>query len=171
MKKGFSLIELMIVVSIISALSTFSIYGIKRLYHQRQFDTTIRTLSSSLNFAQSISRASGFITILCPSVDSSRCDPESNWSNGWITYKDTNANYSLDDDETVINVIKHTEEEIRIRLNAPGTPQKIIFYRNGRLWPNGRFTVCHNQINNALAIVITQSGRVRTTHNPVSHCA
>ena len=170
MKKGFSLIELMIVLSIISLLSTISIYGVQQLIDQRQLDNAIGGLSSSLINAQSNSRSTGFTTIVCPSQDSARCDNASSWSKGWITYNDINQSHTLDNTEPVIAVYINKVDNITINLAAPGDPQKIIFYRNTRLWPNGSFTVCHTQSHDGLKIIMAQSGRVRTASVGVTDC-
>ena len=170
MKKGFSLIELMIVLSIISVLSTISIYAVKKLIDKRQLSDAIGSLSSSLINAQSNSRSSGFATIICPSQNSKQCDTRSNWSYGWITYNDLDESHTLDNAEPIIAVKNNKIDDIAFTFNAPGNPQKIIFYRNGRLWPNGSFIICHTRIHEGLKIIMTQSGRVRTAAIDMTDC-
>ncbi len=170
MKKGFSLIELMIVLSIISILSTLSIYGVKQLIEERQLSNAIASLASSLRIAQSNSRSSGFRTIVCPSENSLFCDPASNWSNGWITYSDIDESHTLNDHEPIIAVKRNSVDDIKLRFSAPGDPQKIIFYRNGRMWPNGSFVICHTKRQEGVRIIMTQSGRIRRTGIVKTEC-
>ena len=162
MKNGFSLIELMIVLSIISILSTFSLYNVHTLMDQRHLDNASRSLNSALMHAQANSRSSGFKTILCPSYNGTHCDSESDWSSGWITYNDLNENHTLETGEPIIAVKNNTDEKIAFNFKAPGKPQKIIFYRNGRLWPNSSFSICHRKQPLGKRIIMTQSGRIRT---------
>ena len=170
MKKGFSLIELLIVFSIISILSTFSVHGVRQLIDQKQQRNAVTALTSALMSAQAYSRSSGFKTILCPSVTGVRCDSHSDWSNGWINYIDSDESHTLNNAERVIAVKNNVLEEISYNLAAPGNPQKIIFYRNGRLWPNSSFTVCHRKLNDGSKIIMTQSGRIRTEKIEKSNC-
>ena len=170
MKKGFSLIELLVVLSIISILSSFSIYAVKQLIEKAQLRNAIGSLSSSLISAQSNSRASGLVTIICPSINSTRCDTASNWSHGWITYSDIDGSYSLDKAEPIIAVKDNYPGYIAYTFNAPGNPQKIIFYRSGRLWPNGSFIICHSKSREGSKIIMTQSGRVRTAAISTADC-
>lgn len=162
MKKGFTLIEIMMVLSIISVLGTVSLYGVRQLIEQNYLHNTISLLSSSLTAAQSNSRSSGFTTVICSSADSARCDKTSNWSNGWIIYTDVNDSHTLDNSEAVIYVVNGINDDVSIALKALGDPQKIIFYRDGRLWPNGSFSVCHAKFHRGQRIIMFQSGRIRT---------
>lgn len=170
MKNGFSLIELLIVLSIFSILSTFSTYGVRQLIDQRQQRNAAAALTSALMNAQAYSRSSGFKTIICPSANGFQCDKHSNWSNGWITYIDRNDSHTLDKAERLIALKNNVLKAINYKMNAPGNPQKVIFYRNGRLWPNSSFTVCHQKLEQGKKIIMIQSGRIRTEAIEKSDC-
>lgn len=170
MKTGFSLIELMIVLSIISLLSIYSVYGIQHHIDQRQLTGAVGLLSSSLTSAQSNSRASGFTTIICPSENFTGCDRKSIWSNGWISYNDLDKSHTLDPEEPVIAVSNTISGDVTIRFTAPGTPQKVIFSSSGRLWPNGHFKICHMQTREGVKIILTQSGRIRSSEMIKADC-
>ena len=170
MKKGFTLIELMIVLSIISILSSISIYGIQQLIDQRQLSNAVDVLHSSLRTAQLNSRSSGFTTVICPSQNSVRCDSSSNWSKGWITYIDADESYTLNDEESIIAVNNKKIEDVAFTFTAPGEPQKIILYSSGRLWPNGHFTICQIESHKGLKIIMAQSGRIRSAQIDKTDC-
>ena len=161
MKKGFTLIELLLVISIISVLSAFSIYGTQRLFHGRTHDSAYFQLKSTLYNAQSNSQNTGFTTIVCPSFDSLNCTPNSNWSDGWLVYNDTDNDKNLDSNEIIILSRKLTNNLLHIKFNALGNGEKVVFYPNGRLWPNGNFVICHDEISGKFKITTTLSGRVQ----------
>jgi len=161
MKKGFSLIELLLVISLISILSVFSVYGTQHLLHSRSHSNAFNQLKHTLYNAQSNSQNTGFTTVVCPSNDSKSCNPESDWSTGWIAYNDANNDKILDIDEKLVIVHKYSSEHISINFNALGNGEKIVFYPTGRLWPNGNFIICHRDIANKQKITTTISGRLR----------
>ena len=161
MKKGFTLIELLLVISIISILSAFSISGAQRLLHGRAHDNAHHQLKSTLYNAQANSQNTGFTTVTCPTSDSLTCNQNSDWSQGWLAYNDSDDDRILDDDESIILVRRISNNLLSINFNALGNGKKIVFYPNGRLWPNGNFVICHQHVDNKHKITTTLTGRIQ----------
>ena len=170
MKQGFSLIELLLVFTVISLLSVFSIHGAQQLIANRTHQNALNLLKTSLYNAQSNSQNTGFTSIICPSIDSQNCNSNSAWSQGWITYQDADNNGALDTDESVIAVSRHSDSEISIKFNALGNGKKIVFYPAGRLWPNGNFVICHEDIATKFKVTTLLSGRIRIEENEEFEC-
>lgn len=170
MKKGFTLIELLLVISIISILSAFSISGTQRLLHGRSHNNVHHQLKSTLYIAQSNSQNAGFTTVACPSSDSLSCNLNSDWSDGWLVYNDLNDDKDLDNNESIILVRKIANNLISINFNALGNGEKIVFYPSGRLWPNGNFVICHNNLFNKFKITTTLSGRIQFDESELFLC-
>ena len=170
MMKGFSLIELMLVILIISLLSTFSIQRLFSIFNQRELDNATLALKSTLRFAQHHAQASGFRTIVCPSLKLEHCNNNMQWSTGWIVFQDSNENNSLEAHETVVLVKQIDSKKISLSVRAAGKGEKIIFYRNGRLWPNGHFALCHQHINEGIKLIFIQSGRFRNENITQQDC-
>ncbi len=170
MKKGFGLIEFMLVISLISVLSVFSISGAQKLLHKRNQDNAFNQLKTTLYTTQSNSQNTGFTTVACPSIDSQNCHPDSDWSQGWLVYNDLDDDKDLDGDEKIILVRQITTDQITINFNALGNGEKIVFYPNGRLWPNGNFVICHQKMSDKYKIITTLSGRIRTERSESFDC-
>ncbi len=170
MKKGFSLIELLLVFAIISILSGFSILGAQQLLANRAHKNTLHLLKTSLYSAQSNSQNTGFTSVTCPSTDSKNCNSNSDWSNGWITYLDVDDNKELDPGETITLARWITDDKLTIKFNAADRGKKIVFYSNGRLWPNGNFVVCHQAIATKYKITTSLSGRIRIEESEEFSC-
>jgi len=170
MEKGFTLIELMLVITLISIFSVFSIAGIQHLMKARGYDNMLATLENTLATAAGNSRSTGFTTLACPSDDLASCVNRADWSAGWITYNDKNQNHNLDDGEPVIGAHDAIDEDIKIQLNAAGNGAKVIFYPTGRLWPNGNFSVCSQKLDRSHTITLAMTGRIRVTEDEVVDC-
>ncbi len=170
MKQGFSLIELLIVFTIVSIISVFSIQGAQQLIVNRAHQNSLNLLKTSLYNAQLNSQNTGFTSIICPSLDSQNCNTSSDWSTGWITYQDVDNDKSLDIDESVIWVRSLDHSGISVKFNALGNGEKIVFYPTGRLWPNGNFVICHQGITNKFKIKTLLSGRIRVEESDEFEC-
>lgn len=88
--KGFTVIELMIVVGVIGILLAVGLPGLQDTMSRISTNTQAKTLVSSLNFARSESIKRGTLVSICSSSSGTDCAANS-WADGWIVFVDNNG--------------------------------------------------------------------------------
>ncbi len=99
---GFSLIELMIALAVLS----ITISLVAPSYHdatvRRQLSSTAIDLMSALNYSRSEAVRLGKYVVFCNSPSGTDCATQANWGQGWMSFVDDNKNDSLDSDEQIL---------------------------------------------------------------------
>lgn len=114
---GFSLIELMITLSIFGILVAIVTPSFSRLVAGNTISSVRDNLISSLNFAKTEAIRLNTNVSVCPSSNGTSCLNSEDWSQGWIVYQDTGAGKTstvgtvlrVVDDANGINVIHRGE--------------------------------------------------------------
>lgn len=161
-RKAFTIIELLIVLTIISALAIVFIPNLS--YVSRTTDASIlRTeLIMALQIAQSHAQNLGRPITICPSKDMKHC-ANKNWVTGWLIFIDdryegmptANSQPLYARQNTIHDGILFWEAYPRYRAFLT-----FSSYQNDAV--NGTFWYClHDQRNPVWAIVINKLGRVR----------
>lgn len=82
--KGFSLVELMVVLSIVGIAATIGLPSFVPLVSKIRMDGEISALQSGLNLARSEAVKRGLPVVVCPSTNGTSCASGTNWSTGWM---------------------------------------------------------------------------------------
>lgn len=103
---GFTLIEMMITVSIASLLLALAVPSFKSLISENNVVTSTNDLTSSIRMARSEAIKRGERTALCPSnaplAENPTCASRTNWTKGWIVFVDTNMDGFRSSNETLL---------------------------------------------------------------------
>ncbi|KEI72841.1 GspH/FimT family pseudopilin [Endozoicomonas elysicola] len=95
--RGFSMIELIIVVLISSLILSIAAPRIGQISTRANLESVQRNLISSLFFARAEAMKQGSGVTVCPSNDSATClATPASWNNGWIIFLDIDGNGALD---------------------------------------------------------------------------
>jgi type IV fimbrial biogenesis protein FimT len=161
--KGLTLIEVMIVISIIALLAALSIPSFNNSLRRQQVSGETNTLFSLVYFARSEAIKRNKVITICKSDDANQCGGD--WTNGWIVFSDNDKDGSRDNGELLILSGK-IGEDYRLEWTAFGSNNYIRFTSNGlTLSQNGTFKICpsDNDETFARAVVISKTARVRLT--------
>ena len=160
--KGFTLIEVMIVIFIISIVMSIALPRLQGVSNSINFDSIQRSLISSLFFARAEAMKQGGNVTVCPSSDSATCLATSNsWNDGWIIFLDVDANGVLD--AGTDQLIKVVTIPRVANLTWTGT-RSITFRGEGDVLAGaqGNLRICdiNGDISIVRGIAVNISGRV-----------
>lgn len=88
--KGFTVVELMIVVGVMGILLAVGLPGLQDTISRIGTNTQAKTLVSSLNFARSEAIKRGNLVSICSSSSGTDCVADA-WADGWIVFVDNNS--------------------------------------------------------------------------------
>lgn len=171
---GFTLIELVITLAVVSILLLTGIPMISKMTDNNRLVSQINSISGSLSLARSESIKRGTTVTVCGSTDAETCDT-SNWENGWIIFSDVNSNAVLESTtDSKLGVISAFNGPSILRLSQSDLATRIQYKPNGALRnqvtpdatnsDEATFTLCEKasggDVKRAKAINISKLGRV-----------
>ncbi len=177
-QRGFSLIELMIVVAVATVLLGFGIPSMTALMNSNKLTSATNALMSSMRLARSEAFKRNSRVVVCKSRDGVTCTPTGGWEQGWLVFHDTNADGVHDENEVIIE--RGNPLPATVRLTGNSTVGKYIsFVASGstRLmgggFQAGTLTVCNLSLEagEARQIVLNAVGRLRVQKVAVPICA
>lgn len=111
---GFTLIELMITLSIAAIVLALGVPSFQEMMRNNRAATHMNEFTSALNLARSEAIKRGQRVALCPSINQTSCTGASDWEDGWIVFVDTAL---TDTDPPVVGQV------LRVFENLSGAPE------------------------------------------------
>ncbi len=178
---GYSLIELMSILAVISILLTVGLPLMNVFFEGNRMISNTNDLVAGLNIARSEAIKQQIRVTLCQSSDQASCTGTGQWEDGWIVFQDPNGNTNVDVGERILRLNAGASgNQVTIRSNevtnlitntvtftSRGLPKAL----NGRS-QSGTFRVCDNRglkVNAdgsttvARGVNLSPSGKVRST--------
>lgn len=189
MKKntGFTLVELMITLFIISILLTVGLPSLRSYTQSNQLIASSNELLSALHIARSEAIRLNTRVSICESSNRTDCSSTGDWKNGWIVFVDANGDRAgtgsvcdlpgtdcllrvheaINDDRLTVAGKMDNDTTVDIEyftFNARGVPI------DGGTLRSGIFNLCSldkdGKTINSRAVILSLSGRVRISDNP-----
>lgn len=144
-ENGFTLIELMVVVSILAIIMAVAVPGLTEMIERGQMRADLSKFKSAVQMARSEAVSRRAHVVLCGSTNSKNCRSggRRQFGNGWIMFVDRNNNTSADlgsghcaaDEDCMLSVEDIDSHLITIRsqnreigFNPDGTPIRTAGY-------------------------------------------
>jgi type IV fimbrial biogenesis protein FimT len=164
---GFTLIELMITVAIVSILAGIAVPSFREMLRQNRATSLANELATSLNLARSEAIKRGTVVSVCKSGNvtnaSPTCSTTANWQDGWLIFVDKGTAGTFD-----------AVSDTRLKIGQPSSNSAVITgdttfadyiayhpsgMSKGSGLPNGSFHICADGVKRKLTISAT--GRIR----------
>ena len=159
---GYTLIELLITLSILSILSLTAFPSFSTIVAQERSTVLINSLARSLAYARTEAITKNTTIVSCQSNNGSECNHSGNWHNGWIVFNDTNNTKQREPEEALLLVYTAADNGTQAIFNGAANIDHYMKYKpSGQAYPNGSFLICNPGIGIGKALIMTQSGRLR----------
>lgn len=159
--KGFTVIELIIALSMLSILTAYAIPNYRTFKLNKSMTAEINRLVATINYARNKSIMLQEHVILCASESLISCDGNSQWHGGWMVFVDYDRNREYDGTDLMLqNEINMTRG---LEAKASHFRPKIRFDQTG-FAPGTNLTIrfCDQRgKEHGKAIVISNVGRPR----------
>ena len=175
MNKGFTLIELMVVLAVAAILITIGLPSFRAIIQNNRAITQANELITAINMARSEAIKRGASVSICsrtnPPTAPETCAGNNNWATGWMVFVDTDNDATYDSTETVLRVwddISATGTTLSAEDNAAATVSSVRFKSTGLTSLSTSTTVTETTFtltitdctgNNARTITVTTTGR------------
>ncbi len=163
---GFTLLELMVVVTIAAILMAIAIPSFNEAIRNNRLTTYANNLVTAMNLARSEAIKQGMPVTVRRVDNLSSTNSGANWEDGWDVFTDVNGNGAFNAGDILIRTYPPLQNNYTLRGNAV-FPAFINFTANGQSNGAGIFMVCDDRDNNAIAeantsrlIMVNALGRV-----------
>lgn len=171
-QRGFTLIELMVVLALAATLVTIGIPGFQQMVQDNRRASATNEMVALLQQARSEAIKRNALATICPSTNGSSCADGTVWETGWIAFIDDDLDGAAESSDG--NRAVDAGEEIFMSNNgivpmtARTTFTSLSYRPNGRMSTSdgdteGEFILCDSRgVTQSRVILIFSSGRPQT---------
>lgn len=158
---GFTVIEMMITLSILAIILTVAVPAFGRFIAQQRVIATTNHLVTHLQFARGEAVKRNRPVTACPSSDGLNCTGGNRWEDGWIVYFDPDKAKQPARPDDVLRVVQAMPEHL---MHSAGR-HRVRFKGSGVAYgSNLTIRVCaKGNPQAARAVIVSNPGRVRAT--------
>lgn len=168
-QRGFTLIELMVVIIIAAILLTIAVPSFSSLIKRNNVDSLQSKLSSALATARTEAASRNTVVSICGSVNETNCTGGS-WNSGWIVFEDAAGNGTYEEASDVLIDVYRNNGDYSIRPKVATDPNFISFNSQGFMnggADNRLFIICDPDRDAIYArgLFVNRSGLVMKTRD------
>jgi len=159
---GLSLIEMLVVVSIVAFLAMGAMPDVSGWKQRKEIDALMRELIGAIDMARSHAVVENVMVTFCRSDDGQQC--QGKWSDGSILFTDSNADRVLSGEDRLLFRLEPMKPAGTLEFKSFQNRQFLQMNARGFTnYQNGNFTFCPASKDPRLArqIIVSLSGRTR----------
>jgi prepilin-type N-terminal cleavage/methylation domain-containing protein len=173
---GFTLLELMIVVSIVAILTAIAVPSFNYLNNRRITQSQVENLHRALTMARQTAVISNRQTIVCPSANGTICGDANAWSNGFMIYEDRDNSEDFSSTDRLLEYIPGVRNVVG-RQNSSHLIHHLTSNKNQATFsPLGftpdwqTFIYCDGDNEQKFKISLIRTGRIKVESGDGSSC-
>ena len=165
---GFTLIELMISVSVIGILAGVAVPSFGGMIEHTRTSAAINSLTTHMALARIAAITHNRRAVLCPSSDGNQCRADTDWSGGWMLFMDDDGNHKPDASEEILRVdLAPTSSHLRV-VSTTGR-QQLRYLPDGRsAGTNLTILICNPAGSLLGKVIVNNMGRPRSERPKVA---
>jgi type IV fimbrial biogenesis protein FimT len=163
---GFTLLNLLVTLSVSSILATFGIPTLSELISNSQVNSTYQRLFTLIQYARTESVSYSSQVLICPTEN--KIDCVDNWNLPLMVFVDLNYDEVRNDEEMILRETKRLTGEEHLDWRTSGSRRYLRFKYDGTTRnQNGRLSYCLRKGERIYAqqIIMTMAGRARRAEN------
>lgn len=153
--KGFSIIELLITLSILAIIAGLSSNTFVGRIQKESSETIAQQIFHSLHFARMQAIKANQVVSVCGTSDFQNCSLD--WTQGSMVYIDMNRDGKFSTEDIILRINKHKPNMAQV---TPGNVVSIKYAPDGRCTTRSTLII-HNNGTPTCKIVVYDSGRAR----------
>lgn len=138
--RGFTMVELMVVIAIVAVLTTLAAPSFKNLIQSNSMSSVVNTFLADMRYARSEAIRRGGKVVMCRSNSPEASPPScgtgsgtNGWVSGWVIYADENSNGSIESTEVLRVQSPITTVDSIMQTSGGGARNSLEFTATGRL--------------------------------------
>ncbi len=157
---GFTLIEILLVVSLLSLLAALALPSFGTMIRNARTQSSSNLLTSHFALARMAAVKHNALVSVCPLAQEGICSTNSDWSRGWMVFLDPDGNRKPDALRQVLQV-EHRRLSVQSILSNTTRPQ--LRYRPDGTSTGSNLTIwiCEDH-QLQMTLIVSSAGRVRT---------
>ena len=164
--RGFTLIEVMVTVSVMSTLLAVGLPAFAALLEHQRSSAALASLVSQMSHARLAAVKHRKPTILCPSTSGTRCDAGSDWSGGWMMFVERGDRTRPSRPSDLLQV-ESVPVSRHLRVSSTAGRSYLRYLPDGRsAGSNLTLLVCTRGGERLGAVVVNNAGRPRVERGP-----
>jgi len=160
-KDAFTLIELIISLSIILILTAMAIPSFDRLIERKSVQAHLENVAKTISAARLTAVSLNQKVTLCPAGSKSECSKK--WSKGFIAFVDHNGDRHINGKDEILITHQFSDRKLKLKWRAFGYKSSLQWLETGITnHQNGSFEFCYGKDpTNGRGLFITKAGRIR----------
>lgn len=130
---GFTLLELMITISILAILLGIAVPSFMSTIRSNQISATSNDLVAALNLARSEASKRGNTISICASSNGTNCTGAADWNIGWLVFTDASPYGSIESTNVPPDTVLNTYINSAAGMSIIGTDPAITYNPTGDL--------------------------------------
>jgi type IV fimbrial biogenesis protein FimT len=169
--RGFSLLELMVVLALALGLAALAVPSYQGLLQRWALSTEAQALVEDLRHARAQALARGQPVSVCPSVDGQVCATHADWGQGWLIFLDADGNRVLAGEDRVLRQHRVAASIESITSNSGASRAGLTYQPNGQARAAGQGLSLRGAAAGSRLVCISMQGRAVVRPEGQTQCA